>query len=204
MSTLSDVQALYGNVRGTWAKSQADVIAHLVLAAVVFWICGATMSSVPLVAGFAWLVTMIAGPRIVAALFILGHRLGKTLQESPYCACISVTLPLSIKHTDDRRVQARARAVLRVRDRAADSVGSCIPDWAVPQPIADQIKAVPVLAGTDLVKVLGEGGGHFHPAVRVPSRWTRTGTSSNPTANKLLQCCLNNIQPFSRMAGQVD
>ena len=72
-----------------------------------------------------------------------------------------------IKHADDRPVRARARAVLRVRDRVADCVGSCIPDWAQSQPIADQIKAVPVLAGTDLVNVLGGGGGHFHPAVCV-------------------------------------
>ena len=42
-----------------------------------------------------------------------------------------------------------------------------IPDWAKSQPIADQIKAVPVLAGTDLVGVVGGGGGHFHPAVCV-------------------------------------
>jgi hypothetical protein len=70
-----------------------------------------------------------------------------------------------IKHADDRPVRARARAVLRVRDGAADCVGSCIPDRAVLKPIADQIKAVPLLAGTDLVSVLGDGGGHFHPAV---------------------------------------
>src|ERR1044071_9876016 len=54
-----------------------------------------------------------------------------------------------IKHADDHPV--RARAVLRIRDRAADCVGSCKPDWAVSQSIADQIKAVPIFAGTDLV-----------------------------------------------------
>ena len=43
MSTLSDVQALYSSVRGTWTKSRADIIAHAVLAVVVFWICGATI-----------------------------------------------------------------------------------------------------------------------------------------------------------------
>src|SRR5678815_2218706 len=44
---------------------------------------------------------------------------------------------LFIKHADDRPV--RARAVLRVRDRVADCVGSCIPDWAESQPIADPV-----------------------------------------------------------------
>jgi hypothetical protein len=77
---------------------------------------------------------------------------------------------LFIKHADDRLVRARERAVLRVRDGKADGIGSCIPDWAESQPIADQIKAVPVLAGTDLVNVLGGGGGHFHPAVWVPQK----------------------------------
>src|SRR6266436_428238 len=72
---------------------------------------------------------------------------------------------LFIKHADDRPVRARPRTVLRVRDRAANCIGSCIPDWAVLQPIADQIKAVSVLAGTDLINVLGGRGGHFHPAV---------------------------------------
>jgi len=43
MSTLSDVQALYGSVQDTWTKSRAHVIAHLVLAGVVFGICGATI-----------------------------------------------------------------------------------------------------------------------------------------------------------------
>lgn len=43
MSTLSDVEALYGSVRVTWAKSQTHIVAHLVFAAVVFWICGASV-----------------------------------------------------------------------------------------------------------------------------------------------------------------
>ena len=72
---------------------------------------------------------------------------------------------LFIKHADDRPVQARA--VLRVRDRVADCVGSCIPDWAESQPIADQIKAVPGPRGAGSRKRLGGGGGHFHPAVCV-------------------------------------
>ena len=76
-------------------------------------------------------------------------------------------IALFIKHADDHPVRARARAVLHVRDRVADCVGSCIPDWSVSQPMADQIKAVPVLAGTDLVNILGGGGGHFHPVVCV-------------------------------------
>ena len=46
MSVLSDVQALHGSVRSTWAKSQAHVTAHLVLAAVVFGLCGATVPRV--------------------------------------------------------------------------------------------------------------------------------------------------------------
>jgi hypothetical protein len=46
MSTLSDVQALYGSVRETWAKSYAHVISHVVLAAVVFWIGRATMPEI--------------------------------------------------------------------------------------------------------------------------------------------------------------
>jgi hypothetical protein len=46
MSILSDVQALYGSVHSTWAKSQAHVIAHFVLAGVVFGICGATIPDV--------------------------------------------------------------------------------------------------------------------------------------------------------------
>jgi hypothetical protein len=64
---------------------------------------------------------------------------------------------LFIKHADDRTVRARARAVLRVRDRVSDCVGSCIPDRAESQPIADQVKAVSVLAGTDFVNVAAVG-----------------------------------------------
>lgn len=47
MSTFSDVQALYGSVRDTWAKSQAHVVAHVVAAGVIFWMCGATMPAFP-------------------------------------------------------------------------------------------------------------------------------------------------------------
>jgi len=50
--------------------------------------------------------------------------------------CLGHVAPF-IKHADDRPVRARERAVLRVRDRVADCVGSCIPDRAVSQPIAD-------------------------------------------------------------------
>ena len=46
MSTLSDVQALYGSVRDTWAKSQAHVVAHVVIV-VVFVICGVTLPEFP-------------------------------------------------------------------------------------------------------------------------------------------------------------
>jgi len=42
-----------------------------------------------------------------------------------------------IKHADDRPVRTRESPVLRVRDRVADCVGSCIPDWTESQPIAD-------------------------------------------------------------------
>ena len=48
MSTLSDVQALYGSVRDTWAKSQTHVVAHLVFAAVVFWLCSASLPDLKL------------------------------------------------------------------------------------------------------------------------------------------------------------
>lgn len=48
MSTLSDVQALYGTVQDTWSKSRAHVIAHVVLAVVVFGICGATVPDINL------------------------------------------------------------------------------------------------------------------------------------------------------------
>jgi len=48
MNPISDIQALYGSVRGTWAKSQADLIAHVVLALVVFWICRATIPQAPI------------------------------------------------------------------------------------------------------------------------------------------------------------
>jgi hypothetical protein len=50
--------------------------------------------------------------------------------------CLGHVAPF-IKHADDHPVRARAGAVLRERDRAADCVGPCIPDWAVSQPIAD-------------------------------------------------------------------
>lgn len=46
MSTISDVQAIYDSVRGSWAKSQAHVIAHVVLAGVIFWICEATIPGI--------------------------------------------------------------------------------------------------------------------------------------------------------------
>jgi len=49
MAILSDVQALYASVRGTWAKSRADIIAHVVLAVAVFWICGATIPKLTVV-----------------------------------------------------------------------------------------------------------------------------------------------------------
>ena len=43
MSTLSDVQTLYGSVRDIWTKSQAHIISHAVLALSIFIICGATV-----------------------------------------------------------------------------------------------------------------------------------------------------------------
>ena len=46
MSTLSDVQALYGSVQDTWTKSRAYVVAHVVFAGVVFVICGVTIPEV--------------------------------------------------------------------------------------------------------------------------------------------------------------
>jgi hypothetical protein len=99
-----------------------------------------------------------------------------SLFKSRYCSCISVTLPASLNTRMIARCE-RERALHRVRDRVVDCVGSCIPNWAVSQPIADQIKAVPVLAGTDLVNVLGRGGGHLHPAVCVPKSLSDTALS---------------------------
>jgi hypothetical protein len=43
MSILSDVQALYGTVRNTWAKSQVHIISHIVLVVVVFVVCRASI-----------------------------------------------------------------------------------------------------------------------------------------------------------------
>ena len=91
--------------------------------------------------------------------------------------CLGHVAPF-IKHADDRPVRERARAVLRVRDRAADCVGSCIPDWAASQPIADQIKAVSVVAGTDLVNVLS-GWRAFPSGCLRPPKACLTA-SSNP------------------------
>ena len=65
------------------------------------------------------------------------------------------TMPL--KHADDRPVRARERTVLRVRYRAADCVGSGIPDRAISKSIADQINAIPVLVRTDLVSFAAGG-----------------------------------------------
>src|SRR5205814_8542640 len=45
-------------------------------------------------------------------------------------------------------------AILCVRDRVTDRVGPCIPDRAVPKKLTDQIKAISVLARTNLVKVV--------------------------------------------------
>ena len=47
-----------------------------------------------------------------------------------------------------------AGPVSRERNRMAHCVGSLIPDRAAPKTIADQIKAIPVLAETKLVKVV--------------------------------------------------
>jgi hypothetical protein len=47
MSTLSDVQALYGNVRDMWARSQTHVFAHVVLACVIL-LCGASNPEIPI------------------------------------------------------------------------------------------------------------------------------------------------------------
>src|SRR5262249_36328489 len=42
-----------------------------------------------------------------------------------------------IQHADNCPVRARPGAAFRVRDRVADSIGSCIPDRAVSKPVAD-------------------------------------------------------------------
>ena len=41
------------------------------------------------------------------------------------------------QHADNCSARARPGAILRVRDGVANRVGSCIPDWGVPKPIAD-------------------------------------------------------------------
>src|SRR5438477_10742352 len=66
-------------------------------------------------------------------------------------------IALFVKHANDRRVRTRARAVLRVSHRVADRAGSRIPDWAKSELITGQIKAVSVLARTNLVNVAGAG-----------------------------------------------
>jgi hypothetical protein len=43
MSTLSDVQDLYGSLRGVWAKSQAHVASHIMVLVVIFLICGVSI-----------------------------------------------------------------------------------------------------------------------------------------------------------------
>lgn len=48
MSTLSDVQALYGSVRDTWTKSQAHILTHVVAGIVVFAICRVTLPELPI------------------------------------------------------------------------------------------------------------------------------------------------------------
>ncbi|UCH38635.1 MAG: hypothetical protein JSU67_10700 [Gammaproteobacteria bacterium] len=46
MSIISDVRAVYDSVRGSWVKSQAHVVSHVVLAGVIFWIGGASIPEV--------------------------------------------------------------------------------------------------------------------------------------------------------------
>jgi hypothetical protein len=43
MSTLSDVQALYASAQNVWTKSRVHIVSHVVVIAVVFGICGATL-----------------------------------------------------------------------------------------------------------------------------------------------------------------
>ena len=65
--------------------------------------------------------------------------------ETPFMCLLEIALllvclghvALFIEHADDRPVRARVGAVLGVRDRVADCVGSCVPDRAALQPIAD-------------------------------------------------------------------
>src|ERR1041385_7503293 len=46
MSVLSDVQQLYGSLQTTWEQSRAHLVAHAVLAFVVFLVCGAALPQI--------------------------------------------------------------------------------------------------------------------------------------------------------------
>jgi HAMP domain-containing protein len=48
MSTLADVQSLYGSVRSSWTKSHAHVVSHLALALVLFMLFRVTFPQVPI------------------------------------------------------------------------------------------------------------------------------------------------------------
>jgi hypothetical protein len=61
-----------------------------------------------------------------------------------------------VQYADNCPLRTRVGAILRVRDRIADRVGPCIPDWTVSKQLADQVKTISVLARTHLVKVVAD------------------------------------------------
>src|SRR6266851_1621467 len=48
MSTIADVQELYGGVKETWAKSRPHVLTHVVFALVLLGICRVTLPAIPI------------------------------------------------------------------------------------------------------------------------------------------------------------
>src|SRR5215471_16279340 len=62
--------------------------------------------------------------------------------------------PGVVQHTDDCALRSEMGSIFCVGDRLTDRVGSRIPDRTVSKQFTDQIKAVPVLAWTKLVKVV--------------------------------------------------
>ena len=66
----------------------------------------------------------------------LPYYKGHNSLNRTYCSCVSVTLPPSLK-TRIIAQRERERAVPRECNRVANCVGSCIPDWAASEGIAN-------------------------------------------------------------------
>jgi len=87
----------------------------------------------------------------------------KVLEESRLLRCraegtsLCVHLDYSpgvVQHADNCALRAKVGAILCVRDCLTDRIGPCIPDRAVSKQLTDQIKAISVLARTNLVNVV--------------------------------------------------